>query len=114
MHYQTTPALEAKLVRCTKGSAFDVLIDLRDGSKSYGQWFGLELSAENGKMLYVPEHCAHGYQSLTDDTDVYYMTSQFYSPAAVRGVKFDDPAIGIRWPMAATSVSDQDRSWPSF
>jgi dTDP-4-dehydrorhamnose 3,5-epimerase len=114
MHYQTTPALEAKLVRCTKGSAFDVLIDLRKGSKTYGAWFGVELSVDNGRMLYVPEHCAHGYQSLEDDSDVYYMTSQFYSPAAVRGVKFDDPAFGIDWPLAATSVSDQDRNWPSF
>ena len=114
MHYQTAPALEAKLVRCTKGSAFDVLVDLRKDSKTYGKWFGIELSAQNGRMLYIPEHCAHGYQSLEDDSDVYYMTSQFYSPTAVRGVKFDDPAFDIKWPLAPTAVSDQDRNWPPF
>jgi dTDP-4-dehydrorhamnose 3,5-epimerase len=114
MHFQTTPALEAKLVRCTRGAIFDVLIDLREGSKTYGDWFGVELSAENGQMLYVPEHCAHGCQTLVDGSEVYYMASEFFTPSAVRGVKFDDPAFGIKWPLAATSVSDQDRNWPSF
>lgn len=112
MHYQVEPALEAKLVRCTRGSMFDVVVDLRPGSATYAKWYGAELSAENGRMLYVPEHCAHGYQTLEDGTEMYYMTSQFYVPDAVRGLRFDDPAFGIEWPLAATAVSNQDRAWP--
>jgi dTDP-4-dehydrorhamnose 3,5-epimerase len=112
MHYQGAPALEAKLVRCTRGAIFDVVLDLRPESSSYGSWYGAELSAGNGKMMYVPEHCAHGYQTLEDGTEMYYMTSQFYTPSAVRGVRFDDPAFGIRWPLVATAMSEQDRNWP--
>ena len=114
MHYQAAPALEAKLVRCTRGSAFDVAVDLRPESPSYGKWFGVELSAENGRMLYVPELCAHGFQSLEDRSEVLYMTSAFYAPDAVRGVRFDDPAFNIQWPVPATTVSEQDRKWPVF
>jgi dTDP-4-dehydrorhamnose 3,5-epimerase len=114
MHFQVAPALEAKLVRCTRGSAFDVAVDLRPGSASCGQWTGTELSAENGRMLYVPEQCAHGFESLEDNTEVLYMTSAFYTPEAVRGVRFDDPAFDIQWPVAATVVSEQDRNWPLF
>lgn len=114
MHFQVAPALEAKLVRCTRGSAFDVAVDLRPGSASYGQWTGTELSAENGRMLYVPEQCAHGFQSLEDGTEVLYMTSAFYTPEAVRGVRFDDPGFDIQWPLPATVVSEQDRNWPLF
>lgn len=112
MHFQVSPALEAKLVRCTRGSIFDVVLDLRPDSPSHGNWYGAELSAENGHMLYVPEDCAHGYQTLEDDTEVFYMTSEFYTPSAAGGVRFDDPAFGIQWPMTATMVSDQDRNWP--
>jgi dTDP-4-dehydrorhamnose 3,5-epimerase len=112
MHYQEEPALEAKLVRCTRGSIFDVVVDLRLGSKTYGHWFGVVLTAENGRMLYVPGHCAHGYQTLQDETEMYYMTSEFYTPSAVRGARYDDPAFNIRWPLAATELSDQDRNWP--
>jgi dTDP-4-dehydrorhamnose 3,5-epimerase len=112
MHFQKPPALEAKLVRCTRGSIFDVVLDLRTGSSSYGKWYGVELSAENGRMLYVPEHCAHGYQTLEDSTEMHYMTSEFYTPAAVFGVRSDDPAFAIQWPLPATGVSDQDRNWP--
>jgi dTDP-4-dehydrorhamnose 3,5-epimerase len=75
-------------------------------------WHGAELSADNGRMLYVPEQCAHGYQTLENNTEMYYMTSQFYTPSAAGGVRFDDPAFGIEWPLAATVVSDQDRNWP--
>ena len=114
MHFQVAPALEAKLVRCTRGAAFDVAVDLRPDSVSYGEWAGVELSAENGRMLYVPEHCAHGFQSLEDGTEVLYMTSAFYTPEAVRGVRFDDPVFDIQWPLAATVVSEQDRKWPLF
>jgi dTDP-4-dehydrorhamnose 3,5-epimerase len=112
MHFQDAPALEAKLVRCTKGGMFDVVLDLRPDSQSYGKWFGLELSAANGRMLYLPELCAHGYQTLEDDTEMYYMTSAYYMPTAARGVRFDDPAFHIQWPLAASVVSEQDRNWP--
>lgn len=112
MHFQEAPALEAKLVRCTRGAMFDVAIDLRPGSATYGKWHGVELTAENGRMLYVPEQCAHGYQTLEDNTEMHYMTSQFYAPEAARGVLFDDPAFEIQWPLAATVISEQDRNWP--
>jgi dTDP-4-dehydrorhamnose 3,5-epimerase len=112
MHFQVAPALEAKLVRCTRGAMFDVVLDLRPKSSSFGKWYGAELSAENGRMLYVPEHCAHGYQTLEDGTEMYYMTSAFYTPSAVRGVRFDDPTFSIQWPLAATMVSERDRNWP--
>ncbi len=114
MHFQVEPALEAKLVRCTRGSIFDVVLDLRPNSQSYGKWYGAELSAKNGRMLYVPERCAHGYQTLEEETEMYYMASQFYTPGAARGVRFDDLAFNIGWPLAATAVSDQDRNWPLF
>ena len=112
MHFQQAPAIEAKLVRCTRGAIFDAVIDLRPESASYGEWYGVELSAENGRMLYVPENCAHGYQTLEECTEVYYMTSAFYTPSAVRGVRFDDPEFRIQWPLVATVVSEQDRNWP--
>lgn len=112
MHFQDASAPEAKLVRCTRGAMFDVVIDLRQESPSYGKWFGAELTAENGGMLYVPERCAHGYQTLEDSTEMYYMTSQFYAPEAARGVRFDDPAFGIQWPLEPTAISEQDRNWP--
>jgi dTDP-4-dehydrorhamnose 3,5-epimerase len=112
MHFQAEPAVEAKLVRCTRGSMFDVALDLRPESPSYGRWYGTTLSAENGRMLYVPEGCAHGYQTLEDDTEMYYMTSAFYTPTAVRGVRFDDPVFKIEWPLAPSVISAQDRNWP--
>ena len=112
MHFQVEPALEAKLVRCTRGRMFDVVLDLRQGSKTYGKWCGVELTEQNGRMLFVPEGCGHGYQTLEDNTEMYYMASEFFAPAAARGVRFDDPAFLIDWPMQATVVSDQDRKWP--
>jgi dTDP-4-dehydrorhamnose 3,5-epimerase len=112
MHFQAEPALEAKLVRCTRGAIFDVVLDLRPRSSSYRKWYGAELSAESGRMLYVPEGCAHGYQTLADGTEMYYMASAFYTPAVVGGVRFDDPAFSIQWPLAPTVVSEQDRNWP--
>jgi dTDP-4-dehydrorhamnose 3,5-epimerase len=114
LHFQDATAPEAKLVRCTKGAMFDVVVDLRTDSPTYGQWYGAELTAGNGRMLYVPAMCAHGYQTLEDCTEMFYMTSAFYTPGAVRGVRFDDPAFGIQWPLPATSVSAQDLSWPPF
>ncbi len=112
LHYQVAPALEAKLVRCTRGAVFDVVVDMRPHSATFRRWYGIELSAENGRMLYVPEGCAHGCESLIADTEILYMTSAFYAPGEVRGVRYDDPAFGIRWPLPATVVSDQDRAWP--
>lgn len=107
MHYQLPPAAEVKLVRCIRGAFFDVALDLRSG-----KWFGLELSAENRKMLYVPGHCAHGFLTLADDTEALYLTSAHYSPEHERGARWDDPAYGIEWPFAPTVLSDKDRAWP--
>jgi dTDP-4-dehydrorhamnose 3,5-epimerase len=112
MHFQEAPALESKLVRCTRGAIFDVVLDLRQDSASYGKWYGTELSAANGRMLFVPERCAHGYQTLEENTETHYMTSAFYTPSAVHGVRFDDPLFAIKWPLAAIVVSEQDRNWP--
>jgi dTDP-4-dehydrorhamnose 3,5-epimerase len=114
LHYQTERAPEAKLVRCTSGEIFDVVVDLRPTSPTYRKWYGTYLSAENGRMLYVPSGCAHGCQSTRDATEIYYLTSAYYAPREARGVRFDDPAFGIRWPLPVSSISDQDRSWPSF
>ena len=114
MHYQVGSAAEAKLVRCTRGSIFDVLVDLRPSSPTYRSWFGIDLSADDGRMLFVPEGCAHGCQSTEDNTEIHYMTSAFYSPTEVRGIRFDDPAFGIRWPLPPSSMSEQDRNWPLF
>jgi len=112
MHFQVEPALEAKLIRCTQGAMFDVALDLRADSSTYGKWVGAELTAENGKMLFVPERCAHGYETLQDHTEMHYMTSQFFAPAAARGARFDDPAFGIQWPLVPLVISVQDRNWP--
>jgi dTDP-4-dehydrorhamnose 3,5-epimerase len=112
LHYQVAPALEAKLVRCTRGAVFDVVVDLRPDSPTYRSWYGADLSADNGRMLYVPEGCAHGCLSLQDDTEIHYMTSAFYSPDEVRGIRHDDPAFAIRWPLAVSEISEQDRNWP--
>jgi dTDP-4-dehydrorhamnose 3,5-epimerase len=114
MHFQAVPASEAKLVRCTRGAIFDVVLDLRPESSSYGKWHGVKLTDDNGRMLFLPQGCAHGYQTLEANTEMHYMTSAFYTPVAVRGVRFDDPAFGITWPLAVTEVSEQDRNWPPF
>jgi dTDP-4-dehydrorhamnose 3,5-epimerase len=112
MHLQIEPALEAKLIHCTKGSIFDVVLDIRPESATFGKWFGTELSAENQRMLYIPERCAHGYQTLEDETNVYYLTSQYFTPSAARGARFDDSEFGIEWPLEPTAISEQDRNWP--
>lgn len=112
LHLQVAPALEAKLVRCTRGAIFDVVVDVRPASPSFGTWCSTELTAENGRMLYVPEHCAHGFQCIEDNSEAMYLTSAFYAPESCRGVRFDDPAVGIRWPLPVTAISKQDRGWP--
>ena len=113
MHFQTAPHEEAKLVRCTAGAVFDVIIDLRRDSATYCEWLGVELEAERGNALYVPKGFAHGFQTLVDETDVLYMISDPYVPEAASGVRWDDPAFGIDWPNASLrTISDRDCSWP--
>jgi len=115
LHYQTAPNEEAKLIRCTKGAIYDVIIDLRPDSTTYLEWIGVELTADNHMMLYVPENFAHGYQSLTDDTEIFYPVSQFYSPESVQGVRWNDPTFSIDWPQVDNLViSEQDKSWPDY
>jgi dTDP-4-dehydrorhamnose 3,5-epimerase len=112
LHFQVAPAPEAKLVRCTRGSLFDVVVDLREHSPTYRAWHGVQLSAQDGRMLYLPEGCAHGCQALEDTTELHYLTSARFSPGHARGVRYDDPLIGVHWPLPVTEVSQQDRSWP--
>jgi dTDP-4-dehydrorhamnose 3,5-epimerase len=114
MHYQAAPCEEAKLVRCNRGAIYDAIIDLRRGSPTFKQSFGVELSAENGTALYVPEGFAHGFQTLEDNTEVFYQMSQFYSPENARGVRWDDPAFGIEWPAADRILIERDQSYPDF
>lgn len=114
LHYQVPPAAETKLVRCTRGAIYDVLVDLRPGSPTYRRWVGVELTAEDHAMLYVPKGCAHGFQTLTDDAEVFYLVSAFYSPAHERGARYDDPAFGIEWPLDVAEISEKDRAWPAF
>ena len=114
MHYQISPYEETKLVRCTRGAIFDAIIDLRPDSPTYKKWFGVELTAANYKMLYVPEKFGHGFQTLADDTEVTYQVSQFYTPGAEKGIRWDDPAIGIDWPIPVMVMSAKDKSWPIY
>lgn len=115
MHYQAPPFAEAKLVRCTRGAILDVALDLRPGSATFQRHVAVELTGENRRMLYIPEGVAHGFQTLEDDTEVFYQMSQFYSPDHGRGVRWDDPAFGIDWPPAEHRIlSDRDRSYPDF
>jgi len=111
MHYQADPHREAKLVRCTRGALWDVIVDLRPESPSFRHWHGVELSAANALALYVPPGFAHGFQTLLDDTEVFYQMSAFHDPELGRGVRWDDPAIGIRWPLADPLLSQRDRSF---
>jgi dTDP-4-dehydrorhamnose 3,5-epimerase len=112
MHYQVAPHLEAKLVRCTRGGVFDVLVDLRPGSATFGRWYGTDLTAENGRMLYVPPMCAHASQALADDTEIHYMASAAFAPDAARGLRYDDSTVAVRWPLTPAHLSGQDRGWP--
>lgn len=112
MHFQTGEDTEVKLVRCVRGAIYDVIVDLRSNSPSYLQWFGAELSENNGLTMYVPRGFAHGYQSLTEGATAHYMVSAYYAPHAEGGVRHDDPAIGIRWPNTVTDLSDKDAAWP--
>lgn len=114
LHYQAPPYQEAKLVRCTCGTIYDVAVDLRPNSPTFRGWFGVELSAENRLAHYVPEGCAHGLLTLADDSEVLYLVSEFYAPYAARGVRFDDPAFRIRWPVDVVVINERDRTYPDF
>jgi len=112
MHYQAAPHAEAKLVRVTAGAIWDVALDLRPDSQTFGRWFGIELSAENRRMLYLPEGCAHGFLTLAGFTEVEYYISSEYVPDAARGVRWNDPAFAIAWPRPVGILSERDRNWP--
>jgi dTDP-4-dehydrorhamnose 3,5-epimerase len=115
MHFQRAPHAETKLVRCTRGAIYDVVVDLRRDSGTYKEWVGVELSADNRRALFVPEGFAHGYQTLVPDAEVFYQVSEYYTPGAEGGVRWDDPAFGIEWPDPDDAfLSDKDRSWPDF
>jgi dTDP-4-dehydrorhamnose 3,5-epimerase len=114
LHYQAAPYGEAKLVRCTAGAIYDVIIDLRPDSAMFMQWLAVELTAENRRMLFIPEAFAHGFQTLVDHTEVFYQMSEFYVPDAARGIRWNDPAFGIRWPDAERIISERDQHYPDF
>lgn len=114
LHYQAEPYAETKLIRCTRGAVYDVIVDIRPQSPSFKQWLSVELTAENLLMLYVPEGFAHGFQTLEDDTELFYQISEFYHPECSRGIAFDDPAFDFRWPIAERIMSERDRNFPAF
>ncbi len=114
MHYQKAPFQETKLVRCVRGAIYDVIIDLRPHSPTFKQWTGVELTAGNYKMLYVPEDFAHGFITLEDDTEVIYHVSQYYRPDAEAGLRWNDPAFAIKWPEKVAVISEKDANWPDF
>ena len=114
MHYQIPPRAENKLVRCTKGSIYDVAIDIRKNSSTYKKWLGVELISKNHLMLYIPEGCVHGYQTLEDNCEVFYFVSELYDPKLERGLPWDDPAFGIKWPNPVTVISERDQSHIPF
>ena len=112
MHFQQAPFCEVKLVKCVQGSIFDVIVDVRAGSPTFLQWFGAELSAENKRMMYVPAGFAHGFQSLTEHSEITYMVSDFYNKESEGGVKYDDARVNIAWPLPVSLVSDKDKQIP--
>jgi dTDP-4-dehydrorhamnose 3,5-epimerase len=114
MHYQAAPSQEAKLVRCSSGAIYDVIVDLRPDSPSYLHWIGEELTASNRRALYVPEGFAHGFQALQDGSEVFYQMSEYYDPDSARGFRFDDPRFAISWPLEPTVISDNDRGLDVF
>lgn len=114
MHYQLPPGAETKVVRCVRGALHDVILDLREGSPTFGKSFGADLTAENRRMMYVPKGFAHGFVTLADDTEALYLVDAFYAPDRERGIRFDDPRFAIPWPIAPTVVSDKDRAHRTF
>lgn len=115
MHFQREPVEETKTIRCIAGALYDVIIDLRPGSPTFKRWIGIELTAKDRRMMYVPRGFAHGFQTLEDDTEAFYMVSEFHTPEAEGGVRWNDPAFGIEWPVTPpTQMSEKDRGWPDF
>jgi len=114
MHYQAAPHEEVKLVRCTMGAIFDVIIDIRKSSSTYLHWFSVELNSENRRGLYIPEGFAHGFQTLKDNTEVFYMMGEFYHPECERGIRWDDPMFKIEWPIETKIISSKDQSYPDW
>jgi dTDP-4-dehydrorhamnose 3,5-epimerase len=114
MHFQKAPHQETKLVRCTRGAIYDVIIDLRPNSPTYKQWIGVELTEDNYRMLFVPEDFAHGFITLQDNTEVTYQVTQYYTPGAEGGIRWNDPAFNIQWPIEPTVVSGKDQAHPDF
>jgi len=114
MHYQDAPHAEQRVVRCTSGAIYDVVVDLRAESTSFRRWVSVEMSRENRKMVYVPEGCAHGFVTLVDDVEVLYQMSAFYSADHARGVRWNDPAFAIEWPIEITTISERDKNHPDF
>jgi len=114
MHYQAAPHAEEKLVRCTAGTIYDVIVDLRTDSDTFRRWFGVELSSANHRMLYIPAGLAHGFLTLTEGAEVFYQISEYYAPECARGVRWNDPAFGIRWPNEVAMISERDRTYPDF
>ncbi len=112
LHYQEEPRAEDKLVRCTMGAVYDVVVDIRQTSPTYLKWFGTEISAENRRAVFVPRGFAHGFQTLVDDSEVLYQMSEFFHPGSARGIRWDDPSLRITWPMRETILSEKDRSYP--
>jgi dTDP-4-dehydrorhamnose 3,5-epimerase len=114
MHYQLAPKSETKLVRCIHGALYDVVLDLRKGSSTFGQSFGAELDADNRRMMLVPKGCAHGFITLASETEAFYLVDEYYAPELERGVRWDDPRFAIRWPLAPAVLSDKDRAHRDF
>ncbi|MDD4601159.1 MAG: dTDP-4-dehydrorhamnose 3,5-epimerase [Negativicutes bacterium] len=111
MHYQDVPHQEAKLVRCTKGAIYDVIIDLRPDSSTYKQWCAIELTENNYRQIYIPKGCAHGFQTLTNNAEVFYQMSDFYYPEFSKGIRWNDPAFKIEWPLLAVTISERDKNY---
>lgn len=114
LHYQLKPNEESKLIRCTRGAIYDVIIDLRPKSPTYKQWIGVKLSDENYTMFFVPENFAHGFQTLKNNTEITYQVSQFFTTGSERGIRWNDPIFGIKWPLEIAVISAKDRDWPDF
>jgi dTDP-4-dehydrorhamnose 3,5-epimerase len=114
MHYQLTPKAETKAVRCIRGALYDIILDMRDASPTFGQSFGAELTAENHRMMYVPKGFAHGFFTLADETEALYLVDEFYAPESERGIRWDDPRFALRWPAQPNVISDKDRNFPDF
>ena len=114
LHYQEQPFEEVKIVRCTRGGVYDVVLDIRPDSATFMKYHGIFLDPNNSSMLYVPEGCATGYLTIEDDSEIYYLTSEFYAPQAAHGIRFNDPAFKIEWPTQVSIISDNDNNWPDF